>query len=251
MPWRFLAGGRVPALRFRVLLLLLAAVIPLAAAGVAVAQPQVPSTFYGSAAIDGKPVPDGTEIRGLIDGNDCTQLGATYRGTVTDGGVSAYLINVVHESQKPGCGKAGKTVVFTIGGRQAAQTALWKQGPQQVNLNAGQGQPPELPTPTPTRPLAPSEAAATATEQAKFTPRPAGTLPTDEVPIVVNTHPAGGAVPPAAPPPADGGFPVFYALLIAVGAIVLTGLAVGAALGRRSGPPRPPPGDGRQHGDGP
>jgi len=209
------------------------------------AQPQVPSTFYGSVAVDGKPVPDGTEIRGYVDGLDCTQLGPTYRGTIIGGGVSAYLINVVHETQKPGCGKPGKTITFTIGGRAAVQTAPWQQGPQQVNLSAGQGEPPALPTATPTLPLAPTEVAATATEQAKFTPRPAGTLPTDEAPIVTGGR-GGGADPNARPAPSaqDDSMPVIYVLLIVLAAIVVTGIAAGVALGRRHpGGPIPPGGD--------
>jgi hypothetical protein len=215
----------------------------------AAAQPQVPSTVYGSVAVDGKPVPDGTEIRGFVDGVDCTQLGPTYRGTITDGGVSAYLINVVHETQKPACGKPGKTVTFTIGGRVAVQTATWQQGPQQVNLSAGQGEPPALPTPTPTRPLAPTEAAASATEQAKFTPKPAGTLPTDEVRIVTGTRAAGtGTGGSSLAAGQDESFPVVYVLLIVIGGIVVTGVAVGVALGRRNvprpgDPPHPPDGD--------
>ena len=198
------------------------------------AQPQVPSTFYGSVAVDGKPVPDGTEIRGFVDGLDCTQLGPTYRGTIIAGGVSAYLINVVHETQKPGCGRPGKTVTFTIGGRAAVQTATWQQGPQQVNLGAGQGEPPALPTATPTRPLAPTESAATATEQAKFTPRPAGTLPTDEVQIVTGGKGGNGVDPIARPVPGqEDSLPVIYVLLLVLGAIVLTGVAAGVALSRR------------------
>ncbi len=201
----------------------------------------MPSTFYGTVAVDGKPVPDGTDIRGFIDGVDCTQVGPAHRGTVTDGGVSAYLINVVHETQKPGCGKPGKTVAFSIGARPAVQTAAWQQGPKQVSLSAGQGEPPALATPTPTRPLAPTEAAATATEQAKFTPKPAGTLPTDEVQIETGTRSGGVATAAGSTSPIarDDSFPVIYVLLIALGAIVLTGTAAGVALGRRRSPPPP------------
>jgi hypothetical protein len=240
----------VTGFRSRLVACLAAAGFASAIATIATAQPQVPSTVYGSVAVDGKPVPDGTEIRGFVDGLDCTQLGPTYRGTITDGGVSVFLINVVHETQKPGCGKPGKIVTFTIGARTAVQSALWQQGPQQLNLSAGQGEPPALPTPTPTRPLAPTEAAATATEQAKFTPKPAGTLPTDEVQIVTGTR-AVGADPGVIPPAAGKGesFPVVYVLLIVLAAIVLTGTAAGVALGRRGAPhrgdpPQPPAGGG-------
>ncbi|MCE7928262.1 MAG: hypothetical protein DYG91_07200 [Chloroflexi bacterium CFX7] len=205
----------------------------------AVAQPQVPATYYGTAAIDGKSVADGTEVRGYIDALDCTQPGPTYRGTITDGGVSVYLVNIVHESQKAGCGKPGKTVTFTVGGRPATQTAEWKQGPQQVNLNAGSGEAPALPTATPTRTLAPSEAAATATGQAKFTPKPATELPTDEAVIVIGTRTAEGAEDGrggegASGSGEEGGLAVGYVLLVVLGAIVLTGGAMGVALSRRT-----------------
>ncbi len=214
----------------------------------AAAQPQVPSTFYGSAAIGGEPVPDGTEVRGYVAGLDCTQLGPSYRGSMTEGGVSVYIINVMHESQKAGCGTPGKTVTFTVGGRPAAPTAEWKQGPQQVNLNAGSGQAPELPTATPTRALAPSEVAATATEQAKYTPKPATTLPTDEVVIAAHTRTAAGGVEGQGgaddPEAAEGdGLALGYVLLVALGAIVLTGAAIGLALSRRAANRPPPLGD--------
>ncbi len=206
----------------------------------AVAQPQVPATFYGTAAIDGKPVPDGTEVRGYVGGLDCTQLGPNYRGTITEGGVSVYLVNIVHDSQKAGCGTAGKTVTFTVGGRPAGQTAEWKQGPRQVNLNAGSGQAPDLPTATPTRALAPSEVAATATEQARYTPIPATSLPTDESLAVTPTRGAGGGVTGqgggAAGGDEAGGLAVGYVLLVVMGAIALTGVAIGLALSRRAAP---------------
>lgn len=216
----------------------------------AAAQPQVPSTFYGSAAVDGKPVPGGTEVRGYVGGVDCTQLGPSYRGSATEGGVSVYIINVMHESQKAGCGTPGKTVTFTVGGRVAAQTAEWKQGPQQVNLNAGSGQAPELPTATPTRALAPSEVAATATEQAKYTPKPATALPTDEVVIALHTRTAAGGVEGQGGAgdldTAEGeGLAPGYVLLVALGTIVLTGAAAGLALSRRAANrPAPPGSDG-------
>ncbi len=107
----------------------------LSAANAALAQPQLPASVYGSASIDGRPVPDGTQVRGLIDGNDCTQASGT--GTVTDGGASGYSITVMHETQRPGCGKEGKTITFTVDGRSAPQTAEWKIGIQQLNLNIG------------------------------------------------------------------------------------------------------------------
>ena len=227
---------------------LAATALAFACAAGAAAQPQVPSTVYGSVAVDGKPVPDGTEIRGFVDGVDCTQLGPTYRGTINEGGVSAYLINIVHESQKPGCGKPGKTVTFTIGGRAAVQTTTWFQGPRQVSLSAGQGEPPALPTATPTRPLPPAaatttEAASTGAEQSTPTPGSGGKGGFDT--RVPTGTPTGAPAVASAPAPGgqDGSFPVVYVFLIVLGAIVFAGTAAGIALGRRNAPRSGGPGE--------
>ncbi len=160
----------------RALAAVLLTLLPLGWPSPAWAQPQVPAVFYGTATIDGRPVPDGTEVRAYIDGKDCTQLGPSYRGTVTIGGVSAYSIAVLHESQEPGCGAPGKTVRFTIGGEPANETGRWEFGAQELNLNAGSGTPLPLPTATPTPVPTPT------------TSRAATALPTDD----------------ALPPPASG-----------------------------------------------
>jgi hypothetical protein len=205
------------------------------AAPVAWAQPQVPATFFGSVTVDGKPPPEGTEVRGLIDGQDCTQLGPGYRGTITDGGVGAYVINVMHESQKAGCGKDGKAITFTIGGRPAVQTATWKLGPQELNLSIGAGTPPPLPTATPTRTTGPAQAAATATEVARFTPRASGVPPTDDVQLPLAQATATRTPPAVADD--SGGFPVLLVLLVVVVVLAATGAAAGFILARRTSSP--------------
>lgn len=206
-------------------------VLALGGASHASAQPLIPATFYGSASIDGKPVPDATEVRGFIDGKDCTQA-SEHKGTLRDGAVSAYTISVMHESQSPGCGSEGRSVTFTIGGRAAGQTATWKSGPQRLDLNSGSGQPLLLPTSSaPT--LGPTQVAATATEVAKFTPKPAGTLPTDDVSLA---RTPGGASAAANSPLAEGGDSGTPLLLWLLGAALLlaaVGGAVGVALSRR------------------
>lgn len=169
-----------------VLLLLLASAGALVT-GQAAAQPQVPATFYGSVTVDGRPVPEGTEVLAFVDGKDCTQRGPSYRGTVTIEGVSAYSIAVVHESQIPGCGAPGKTVTFTIAGRPARQTAVWQFGPQRVDLSVGAGAPIPLPTPTPTPPSAPGAGATS--ETSATPPMP---LPTDDVAPPPSVAGAGG-----------------------------------------------------------
>lgn len=111
------------------------------------AQPQIPATFYGTASIDGRVPPPNADIRAFIDGIDCTQLGPSAR-FVVDGGVGKYVVSVIHESQREGCGRDGRTVTFTIAGQPAGQTGTWKAMPQNLNLNAGSGTPAPLPTAT-------------------------------------------------------------------------------------------------------
>jgi hypothetical protein len=103
------------------------------------AQPVLPSIMYGSVLVDGRAVADGTAIRALIEGKDCTQADA--KGTVTERGVAMYALVVMHESQSAGCGKEGVTVTFTVGGRAAEQTGRWKSGDQRVDLSVGQAPP--------------------------------------------------------------------------------------------------------------
>lgn len=179
-----------------VFLLLLAWAAGALLAGEAAAQPQVPATFYGSVTVDGRPVPDGTEVLAFVDGKDCTQRGPSYRGTITIEGVSAYSIAVVHESQVPGCGAPGKTVTFTIAGRPARQTAVWQFGPQHVDLSAGVGDPIPLPTPTPTVPAPPTASAAPGTTGGSPSP-----LPTDDAAPPPSVAGAGGGLSPAPPQP--------------------------------------------------
>ncbi|MCK9517903.1 MAG: hypothetical protein M0R74_02580 [Dehalococcoidia bacterium] len=196
----------------------------------AVAQPQIPAVFYGSASIDGTPVPDGTEVRGLIDGKDCTQIGPAYQGTVNDGGVSAYSILVVHESSEPGCGAEGKTVTFTIGGLEAEQTARWEAtSPIRLDLNAGAGEPIPLPTPTPTPDASqPTSAAGAATE----TPTQLqGTPPTDPIdmprtPVPPGTLPAVQPGDDAADVSGNTSSPVW---LVIAGVLLLLAAGGGAA----------------------
>jgi|GEM_PF-1156361 len=217
----------------------------------AVAQPQIPSAFYGSASIDGEPVPDGTEVRGYIDGKDCTQAGPSYRGTVTEGGVSAYSILVMHESQEPGCGSEGKTVTFTIGGRPAEQTATWRSGPQQLNLNAGSGEPLQLPTPTPTPTPDPDQPDSTGGQpspganEATSPALPTGMPPTDDIELPLTPRPPGDdTVPPreVTAQSEDSGGDDSTALWLIAGGLLLLLVAAGGIggylLARRREPPQ-------------
>ena len=232
----------------RKIVLLAVAIGGLSLAQLATAQPPLPAAFYGTVIVDGKPVPDGIEVKGLIDGINCTQdNNARPPATITDGGVSVYAILVVSAGVKPGCGADGKEIIFTIGTRQAVQRAKWRDSfvnpAQQINLSVGEGSPVPLPTATAAPTINPTQAAATATERAAFTPLPATSLPTDTLTITTGrtTVPSGqspgGLVSPQPgkqSPPSDSGFPVLGAVLIVLGGVVLTGAAAGYAVSRRT-----------------
>ena len=191
--------------------------------------PQIPATFYGAATVDGKAPPEGSEVRGIINGLDCTQPGAA--GTISADGVGAYVISVMHESQRSGCGKDGATVNFTIAGRDAGQSATWAPGPQQLGLNAGIGQAQPLPSNVPV----PTNAPETASAAASGVP-PAGS---------VQSQATRGSTP--LPPgtsdttDSDGDGPgVAGVAIVALFVIALLAGAAGMIVSRRKAAPGPP-----------
>ncbi|MBI5947957.1 MAG: hypothetical protein HY875_07455 [Chloroflexi bacterium] len=193
------------------------------------AQPSVPAMFYGTAAIDGRSVAEGTAVRALVDGKDCSQMPA--KGTVLDQGVSVYAVSVMHESQEAGCGRAGKTVTFTVGGRVAVQQAEWKDGVHQLDLNVGTGT--TLPLPQATA-VAPESAAATRTAAAKFQAAPAGSaLPTDDPGI----RPPGGEIAGEGEDAAgESGSRILGMVIVVLGGIAAVGAGVGAWLAHKRSP---------------
>ena len=84
--------------------------------------------FSGSASIDGEALFDGATIIAQVDGNNCGS------GFVTDG---SYDVTVASDEAKGGCGTAGATVTFVLGGEgdpggtEADQTGTWDDS--QVN----------------------------------------------------------------------------------------------------------------------
>jgi hypothetical protein len=221
----------------------------------AIAQPQIPATFYGAASVQGQtPAPD-SEVRAFIGNLDCTQLAPGQRTFGIEGGVGVYVVTVVHESQKTGCGKEGKQVTFKVNGVEANQTAVWKTGPQQLDLNVGRGTPQQLPTPTP-GPVGTPPAAATAAQAGSGTPstasagvtRPQGTPPVDPITLTPAStiRPPGPAPKPPAPPETGSGSVAGNpALWVVLGVLVVLG-AGGGVLVSRKRPARP---DGGGRGD--
>lgn len=210
----------------RALIPVVATLVGLSFAAPASSQPMFPATFFGTATIDGENVPDGTPVVAWIDGVNCTQDDTAERGTIVEGGVSSYAILVVHESQRPGCGRDGKLITFTVGGREANETAEWGPGIYHVDLSVGDAGPVPLPTATPTTPADATAAAATATELARYTPLPGATPPPDDL--------GGGGT-------GDGGSSSLALwLAAAVAALAAVGAAGGLLLSRRRYRPRTP-----------
>ena len=105
------------------------------------AQRAIPHAFLGLATVNGSPAADGTVVAALVDGNQVTAK------SVVDGSYPVLLVESTTESF------AGKTVTFTIGGIQAAETAVWQQGEvTELNLTASPSAAPSstgTPTPAP------------------------------------------------------------------------------------------------------
>lgn len=212
-----------------------------ALSAIAHAQPQVPSTFWGSVTIDGEAAPEGTEVRGLVDGVDCTQAAPGERPAVREGDATFYVLHVVHEGQRPGCGREGKTVTFTINGVPAKQQGTWTFGPQQLDLSTGGGEVVPLPTSTPTLP---------GSSPATPLPSVTGTPPTPAT--TTGTPAAGESRPPGTPSPSgtatggggapssddrDDGSSGWIPIAVVVGLITIGGAAAGIGLSRRRNPP--------------
>ncbi len=199
-------------------------------AAVAWAQPQLPATFYGSVTIDGAPAPTGTEVRAFIGAVDCTQAAPGERPVFRDGEAAAYVVTVLHESQRPGCGRPGATVTFTIDGQPALQSASWQPGPARVDLSLGSPTVIPLPTSTPTPRSSPTP-----------TPRatPTGPPPTDDVTLPGtiapgDANPGGSAAGdrPGAPGEADDASGTPW-IATGIATLLITAAAAAAIVLRR------------------
>lgn len=201
------------------------------------AQPSLPATFYGSVTIEGEPAPTGADIRGFVGEVDCTQSAPGERPAIREGDATAYVIAVVHESQRAGCGRPGSTVTFTIDGRPAVQAAEWQAGPVRVDLSIGPGDIVPLPAATATVPGPPPTSTNLPSEPSLLP----GTPPTDDVTLPGTTPgpasetPGEDAIVSAAGAEDDGSgdsslFPVLVAV---VGVIAVAGAVSGFVISRR------------------
>jgi hypothetical protein len=97
------------------------------------APPQIPSTFFGAVNPRGPAPPAQSDIRAYINEVDCTQTSGAGRYLI-ERGQGEYLVHVIHESQRKGCGAEGRRVTFRINGIEAAPAGVWKAGPQLHDL---------------------------------------------------------------------------------------------------------------------
>lgn len=121
----------------RAILLAIGAVAVAAAAipalVVAQAPPGPPATFFGSVPAGVGP---GQSVIAIVSVGGASQT-CGFGATIADGAGIFYVVDVISESQRAGCGAAGRTVQFYfVGNRQmATDTATWGgPGPALRNL---------------------------------------------------------------------------------------------------------------------
>ncbi len=179
--------------------LLMAVVICSAGPRPVAAQPSIPATFFGTVLVSGGPPPVGLRVRGFVGGVDCTQDDS---GRVqVDGAQAVYVLVVVHESQRPGCGADGREVTFTVGGVAAEQRVRWRPEPQAADIDVR--------------------------------PAPGATLVVEatSTPVDARETPPDGLSPSA--PVADDGADVARLVLLGAVIAVAIGIAAAVASGRR------------------
>ncbi len=125
---------------WRLLARIVPCVIILLLAVHASAIPPMPTEFYGSVVIDGKPAPAGTNITALINGVEKGSIKTVVDGFYGGPGIfdDRLKVSVPEEEYKPGMLK----ITFMIGDQQAAQTVDYEPGvSKQFDLASGAGAP--------------------------------------------------------------------------------------------------------------
>ncbi len=205
-----------------------------------------PSTFFGTIVDSAGDIPENTVVEAYIGETKCnTKDGKVLYATDGRNRIATYIIDVVSDEQKAGCGKRDSVVRIKIGDRFATQTGTWAAGPVELGVAFGSASPVPQPTAAPTATpnvaaIATSTSAARATSIANGTP--AAALPTigSVATIPAGSPGAGSPVPTTAgglvtagPGTAlqdddDGGFPVWGAVVI--GLLVLAGIGGGVGV---------------------
>jgi hypothetical protein len=127
--------------RFKLLALLFGLVMLLTISGTVSAQRVPPHVFVGTAAMAGAAAPDGTMVTASVDGQEAAS-------TMVAGGAGGYTLLVDQGDMS----FTGKTVMFRIGGTDAAESATWMQGgANELDLSTATGMmpgPTAMPAPT-------------------------------------------------------------------------------------------------------
>jgi len=212
------------------------------------AQFSPPSTVFGSISDSGGNVEAGVTVEAYIGSTLCGTKGKTEFTGEGSARVTVYVVDVVSESQTPGCGKmnAQQQIRIKVGERFADQTATWDPGPVRLDLTFGGATPVPIPTftPAPTRTAAPQ-----VNPQSGETPSAVETIPAGSpgAGSPVATSPQGGitTATPGAPDSGeegdDGGLPVWAIALLVLGVLGAIGGGVGYLVSRnRDGDDEPP-----------
>jgi hypothetical protein len=150
LSWRVIGSGALAAA-----IVLLLASFATSLQSVEAQPPSPPNRFFGSVTLDGAPAAAGTVVSAQIGGVEC---GST---TIVTGETFAYILDAVSDGEISGCGSAGASVTFLVGGNAADQTATWTSGDfTQLDLTASSAAPPPVQPTTPPPP--PAEPTATA-----------------------------------------------------------------------------------------
>ncbi len=210
----------------------------LAVAGVA-AQFSPPSTVLGSISDSSGPVPEGVKVEAYIGSVQCGLGGKTYYAGEGSDRVTVYVVDVVSESQTPGCGADNKEVRIKIGDRFVAQPVKWSAGLVRMDVTFGNATPVAIPTSTPAPTRTPEPGV---TSQPNQTAGQVATIPPGSpgAGSPVATAPQGGmtsATPgqqAAAANGDDGGVPVWAIALLVLGGIGAVGGGVGYFMARNN-----------------
>lgn len=230
-------------------LLILPLVLVAVATGASQVQAQIgppPATVFGSIADSAGDVPAGLPVEAYIGDFLCgeSRTEKTGEGSAR---VTVYSIHVLADGEgmgaRKGCGKPGIEIRIKVGDRFAPGIVRWASGyPIRFDIVFGSATPAPIPTFTPTPASTPTPSGSSPTAAS-----PTGTPPTEQSTGAGRTPAVASPSPQATRPgglasstPAletgtadDDGFPVWAALLGALGAVVLAGGGVGYALSRR------------------
>jgi len=206
-----------------------------------------PSTFFGTIVDSAGEIPENTIVEAYIGTTKCnTKDGKVLYATDGKTRIATYIIDVVSDEQKAGCGKRDSTVRIKIGDRLATQTGTWAAGPVELGIAFGSASPVPQPTAAPTATpnvaaIATSTSAARATSIANGTPAAAlpgggsvATIPPGSpgagspVPTTAGGLVTSGPGPTRQDAGGDGGFPVWG--VVVIGLLVLAGIGGGAGV---------------------